>query len=98
MFTGSGNPLDTTLNDLVFLLLLTVVCLLAFAGSTQPQLRGHLRGLGMSLGWGILYYIGVAVGQGMGKEGMLLLPPLIAVWAPHALAVWWSLRVMRRIA
>jgi len=73
-----------------------VVCLLAFAGSTQPQLRGHLKGLGTSLGWGLLYYLGVAIGQGLGKEGVLGVPVFLAVWAPHAIAVWWALRVLRR--
>ncbi|PIQ83543.1 MAG: hypothetical protein COV75_06905 [Candidatus Omnitrophica bacterium CG11_big_fil_rev_8_21_14_0_20_63_9] len=71
-----------------------VVCFLAFAGSTQLQLRGNLKGLGLSLGWGLLYYGGVATGQAMGKEGILWMPVLIAVWAPHAIAVWWGLRVL----
>ena len=71
-----------------------VVCLLAFAGSTQPQLRGHLKGLGLSLGWGLLYYFFVGFWEGIGKRGML--PVSVAVWIPHALAVWWCLRVLRR--
>lgn len=71
-----------------------VVCLLAFAGSTQPQLRGHLKGLGLSLGWGLLYYFFVGFWEGIGKRGML--PVSVAVWIPHVLAVWWCLRVLRR--
>jgi len=75
-----------------------IICLIAFAGSTQPQFCGNLRGLGMSLGWGVLYYIGVAIGQGIGKEGLLSIPVPIAVWAPHLFAVWWCLRIIRRVA
>ena len=73
-----------------------VVCLLAFAGSTQLQLRGNLRGLGMSLAWGLVYYFGVGFGEGIGKRGILGIPPLIAVWTPHLIAVWWSVKVLRR--
>ncbi|MBI3996208.1 MAG: LptF/LptG family permease [Candidatus Omnitrophica bacterium] len=73
-----------------------IVCLIAFAGSTQPQLRGNLRGLGLSLGWGLLYYFLVGFGEGVGKKGMFLLPTFVAVWAPHFLAVWWSLRLLGR--
>ena len=32
-----------------------VIGVIGFVGSSAPQLRGHLRGLGMSLGWGVLY-------------------------------------------
>ncbi len=71
-----------------------VVCLLAFAGSTQPQLRGHLKGLGLSLGWGLLYYFFVGFWEGIGKRGML--PIAVAVWAPHVIALWWCLKVLRR--
>ena len=74
-----------------------VVCLIGFAGSTQLQLRGNLRGLGMSLGWGLLYYVGVAIGQGMGKEGVLHIPVIVAVWTPHLIAVWWCVRILRRV-
>lgn len=73
-----------------------VICLVGFAGSTRPQLRSHLQGLGTSLGWGILYYLGVGVGHSIGKQGILFAPVFLAVWAPHALAVWWCLRVLRR--
>ncbi len=73
-----------------------VVCLIAFAGSSRPQLRGHLKGLGMSLAWGLLYYVAVGFGEGVGKRGVLFLPPLIAVWAPHLAAVWWCLKVLRK--
>ena len=74
-----------------------VVCLIAFAGSTQPQLRGNLKGLGVSLGWGLLYYLAVGFGEGIGKKGVLQIPVIVAVWTPHLLAVWWSLRVLRRV-
>ena len=67
-----------------------VMCLIGFAGSTQPQLRGHLRGLGMSLGWGMLYYLIVAVGQGIAKQWPL--PAVLGVWLPHLAAVWWCVR------
>ena len=73
-----------------------VMCLIAFAGSTQLRLRGTLRELGISLGWGLLYYFGVGLGEGIGKKGLLFVPTMIAVWTPHVLAVWWSLRLLRR--
>ncbi|MBI3321548.1 MAG: LptF/LptG family permease [Candidatus Omnitrophica bacterium] len=75
-----------------------VVCLLAFAGSTQPQLRGNLKGLGLSLGWGLLYYFAVGFGEGLGKKGLLGIPLAVAVWTPHLLAIWWCLRVLRRVS
>lgn len=68
-----------------FPLMNLVMCLIAFAGSTKRQGRGQLLGLGRSLGWGVLYYLGVAVGQGIGKEGFL--PVMVAVWLPHVIAV-----------
>ena len=71
-----------------------VVCLIAFVGSTRQFLRGHLIGLGYSLGWGIAYYVGVAIAQGIGKEG--LLPPLAAVWLPHVIAVGCCVRAIRK--
>jgi lipopolysaccharide export system permease protein len=71
-----------------------VVCLLAFAGSTQLSLRGNLKGLGISLAWGVAYYLLVGFWEGMGKRG--LVPVLAAVWLPHIIAVWWCLRVLRR--
>ncbi len=67
--------------------------LIAFVGSTQRQGRGHLRGLGTSLGWGVLYYLGVAVGQSVAKEGFL--PVLVAMWAPHLVALWLCWRLLR---
>ena len=71
-----------------------IVCLIGFIGSTRArQTRGHLRGLGTSLGWGVLYYIGVAVAQGIGKEGFL--PVVVAVWLPHLIAVGCCLRALR---
>jgi len=95
-FTNLRRYRVELLSKLTFPLMNLVVCLLGFVGSTQPQLRGHLRGLGMSLGWGLLYYLGVAVGQGIGKEGILWTPVPIAVWAPHVLAGWWCVRRLRR--
>ena len=73
-----------------------VVCLIAFAWSTPLQLRGNLRGLGLSLAWGMAYYVVVGIGEGIGKGGWLLMPALVPVITPHALAVWWSLRIVRR--
>jgi len=70
-----------------------VIGLIGFVGSTRRRTRGHLRGLGTSLGWGILYYIGVAAGQGIGKAGFL--PPGLAVWLPHLVAVWCGFRLLR---
>ena len=71
-----------------------VVCLIAFAGSTQPQLRGNLKGLGLSLAWGVAYYVLVGFWEGIGKKGML--PVVFAVWIPHVIAVWWCVKVLRR--
>ncbi len=72
-----------------------LVCFIAFVGSTRRQGRtNNLRGLGTSLGWGLLYYIGVAISHGLGKTGFL--PVLVAVWLPHAVAVWACVRVLRR--
>ncbi|GEM_PF-5368564 len=42
----------------------------------------------------LLYYIGVAISHGLGKTGFL--PVLVAVWLPHAVAVWACVRVLRR--
>lgn len=75
-----------------------IISFIGFAGSTQPQLRGYLKGLGTSLGWGLLYYFAVGFGEGIGKNGLLHLPVFLAVWTPHALAIWWGLRVIRRSA
>jgi len=97
--TGMTNVRRYTvelISKLSFPLMSLVLCLIGFAGSTQPQLRGQLQGLGTSLGWGMLYYLAAAIGQGIGKEGALFLPASIAVWTPHVLAVWWSLRVLQR--
>ncbi|MBI4004031.1 MAG: LptF/LptG family permease [Candidatus Omnitrophica bacterium] len=70
-----------------------VMCLIGFVGSTQLQLRGNLRGLGMSLGWGMLYYLLVAVGQGVARQWPL--PAVIGVWLPHLAAVWWCVNRLR---
>ncbi len=78
---------------LAFPLMNLVICVIGFVGSTRRHTRGHLRGLGTSLGWGILYYLGVAAGQGIGKEGFL--PPALAVWLPHLIALWCCWRALR---
>ncbi len=70
-----------------------VMCIIAFVGSTRRYHRGHLQGLGASLGWGVAYYIAVAISQALGKEG--LLPVLLSVWAPHVLALWLCWRTSR---
>jgi len=70
-----------------------VICLIGFVGSTQPQLRGNLRGLGMSLGWGMGYYLLDAAARSIAKEWPL--PVLLMVWLPHAAAVWWCVRRLR---
>ena len=67
-----------------------VVALIGFAGSTQPQLRGNLKGLGVSLGLGITYYVGVAVCQAITKE--FPIPILLGLWIPHVGAAWWCFR------
>ena len=71
-----------------------VVCLIGFIGSARSDTRGRLQGLGASLGWGMLYYIGVAISHGMGKEG--LLPAFVAVWVPHVVALGLCWRVAKR--
>ena len=70
-----------------------IMCLIGFVVSSQHQLRGHLHGLGMSLAWGFVYFVLVAIGQGIGKEG--LLPVLIAVWLPHLLAAAWCVHRLK---
>jgi len=71
-----------------------VMCLIGFVGSASSHARSHLRGLGISLFWGVVYYGGVAVSQGFGKEGWL--PPVVSAWAPHLVAVALCLREARR--
>ncbi len=70
-----------------------VICLIGFAGATQPQLRGHLRGLGTSLGWGTAYYIGVGVFHGIAKQWPL--PAILVLWAPHVLAARWCVKKLQ---
>ena len=63
-----------------------VMCLIGFVGGArQRHTRGHLRGLGSGLGWGVLYYLAVAIGQGISKEGFI--PVALAVSVPHVGAV-----------
>lgn len=71
-----------------------VVCLIGFVGSTrQRRARGRLRGLGASLGWGVLYYLAVATSHGISKEGFV--PVAVAVWLPHLIALAICLRLLR---
>jgi len=70
-----------------------VIGLIGFVGSTQPQLRGHLRGLGMSLGWGLLYYLAAGLCQGIAKQWPL--PVVITMWAPHVAAMWWGVNRLK---
>jgi len=72
-----------------------VVCLIGLIGSTRRYRRGHLQGLGTSLGLGVLYYIGVASAQGLGKEGVL--PVLLSVWTPHVVALYLCWRAARLV-
>jgi lipopolysaccharide export system permease protein len=82
-------------SKLTFPLMNVVVCFIGFAGATQPQLRGNLRGLMTSFGWGMAYYLAVASSLGVAKEWSIPILPII--WAPHVAAVLWCLRVLRRI-
>ena len=69
-----------------------IVCLIAFAAATKPASRGRLQELGVSLGWGISYYLLVGASQGMGKEGFV--PVVVGVWSPHVIAValsWYAM-------
>ena len=79
---------------LTFPIINLVVCLIGFAGSTRPQLRGHLRGLGMSLGWGMIYYLAVAASIGIAKQWPV--PILPTVWAPHVIATVWCFLILQR--
>ena len=74
-------------------LLNIVLCLIGFVGAGQPKLRGHIRGLGISLGWGICYYLGVGMSHAIAKQWPI--PVMIAVWLPHLAAVWWCIRRLR---
>lgn len=67
-----------------------LIALIGFAGSTQLQVRGNLRGLGLSLGWGMAYYLGVATCHAVTKQWPIPVP--LGVWAPHAVALWWVLK------
>ena len=70
-----------------------LICLVGFVGSTRQQLRGNLKGLGLSLGLGVGYYLGVATCQAMAKEWPL--PLLLSVWLPHAVTLWLCLRELQ---
>jgi lipopolysaccharide export LptBFGC system permease protein LptF len=73
-----------------------VVCLIAFTGSSRPQLRGNLKGLGISLGLGILYYVLVGFWEGIGRRGFLAIPVVVAAWLPHFIAVGLCVYNLRR--
>ncbi len=74
-------------------LMALVACLIAFVGSTAPQLRGNLKGLGTSLGLGVAYYVVVAICQGFARQWPLW--PAIGVWLPHMLVIWWCLKSLK---
>lgn len=80
-------------SKLAFPFMNVVVCLIAFTGSTRRHVRGHLVGLGKSLALGMGYYIAVAIGLGIGKEG--LLPVWLAVWLPHVVAIAACVKLLR---
>ncbi len=71
-------------------LLNLIVALIGFAGSMQTQLRGNLKGLGVSLGLGIAYYVGVAICQALTKG--FPIPILLGLWLPHIGVAWWCFR------
>ena len=77
-------------------LMSVIVCLIGFVGSTRQSTRGPLRGLGTSLLWGLGYYIAVAIGQGMGTQG--LLPVWLVVWLPHVTALGCCVYALKRQA
>lgn len=82
-------------SKLTFPLMNMIICLIGFVSSTRPQFRGSLRGLAVSLGWGLLYYALDSVGRGLAEVARV--PPVVlVVWTPHVLAVWWCLRLLRR--
>jgi LPS export ABC transporter permease LptG len=70
-----------------------LVCLIGFVGGTEPHLRGQLRGLGISLGRGLLYYLGVGFCQGIAKTWPV--PVIVAMWAPHVAAAWWCVKRLK---
>lgn len=70
------------------------ICFLGFVGTTQLNKRGQLRGLGTSLGWGMLYYVAVAVAQALAKQLPLSIPFLLGL--PHIGAFAWSCYILRR--
>ncbi len=72
-----------------------LIALIGFAGSTQLQTRGNLRGLGLSLGWGMLYYLSVATCHALTKTWPI--PVALGVWAPHAAALWWVFRRLKTV-
>ncbi|HEX9780829.1 MAG TPA: LptF/LptG family permease [bacterium] len=71
-----------------------LACLIAFVGSTQLATRGTLRGFGQSLGWGMAYYVAVAVCHAVAKQWAV--PVILALWAPHAAAAAWAVRRLTR--
>ena len=73
-----------------------LIALIGFAGSTQLQTRGNLRGLGVSLGWGMLYYVSVAASHALTKAWPII-PIALGVWAPHIAALWWVIRRLKAV-
>ncbi len=71
-----------------------VICLIAFVGTSSKNLRGNLKGLGVSLGWGTLYFIGVHVAIAMAKAWDV--PIFITAILPHVIALWKCFRILRR--
>lgn len=72
-----------------------IVCFLAFVASTQPALRGNLKGLGMSLAWGIAFYIVVAACYALTKQWPI--PIAVGLWMPYvAVSVWCVMTLQKR--
>ncbi len=61
-----------------------VICLVGFVGAAQPGFRGNLRGVGVSLGWGVAYYLLVAASHAVAKRWPVPIMPIL--WLPHVAA------------
>ncbi len=73
-----------------------IVCLLAFVASTEPALRGNLRGLGISLGWGMGFYLIVAIFYGLTKQWPI--PISVGLWFPHVAVFAWCVHKLQNRA